>query len=77
MLLIGRLIFTVVGSLFAIYSLVTENVTFLPYMVLSIGFTMLIAGVEEFQKERKLQSAFYVSAFLFLFFVFFQGLLPL
>lgn len=75
MLRILRYIFSVLGLLFAVYGLITQNFTFSPYMILFLGLMFLVMGLEEFQKERKAYGWLLVIVFLFSLFVSIQGFL--
>ncbi|MGP4063310.1 YczI family protein [Oceanobacillus sp. M65] len=73
MLKILRFIFVAVAIFFAVYGLTTGDFKFQPYMVFFVGLMMLVMGLEEFKKERKLYGVLLVIAFLFLLFVSLKG----
>ncbi|WP_445486964.1 DUF3953 domain-containing protein [Niallia sp. 03133] len=75
MLKILRYILSVVTILFATYGLITKNFEFNHIMIFLLGLTMLIMGLEEFRKERKVNGWLMVGVFLFSLFVSIQGFL--
>ncbi len=75
MLKILRYVFSVVTILFAAYGLITKNFDFSHIMIFLLGLTMLIMGLEEFQKERKANGWLFVVVFIFSLFVSIQGFL--
>ncbi|MCM3570265.1 YczI family protein [Neobacillus mesonae] len=75
MLKILRYIFSVVTILFAAYGLVSKNYQFNYIMMFLLGLTMLILGLEEFRKEKKMNGWLFVIVFLFSLFVSIKGFL--
>ncbi len=75
LLKILRYILSVVTILFATYGLITKNFEFNHIMIFLLGLTMLIMGLEEFRKERKVNGWLMVGVFLFSLFVSIQGFL--
>ena len=65
MLKVSRIILAVIVIIMAGYGLLTENQLLQPYMLFFLGLMMLILGLEEFQKGRKVYS--YLSLFVFMF----------
>jgi len=68
MLKTSRIILAVIVIIMAGYGLLTENHLLQPYMLFFLGLMMLILGLEEFQKGRKVFSLF---VFMFLLIVIF------
>ena len=60
-----RIVFGLIASVLAIYSLRTGNFTVTPYMIFSLGAMMLLHGIAELQEKRKLYAfmLFATSAF--------------
>lgn len=75
MLKIVRYVLSAVTILFASYGLITKNFEFNYIMIFLLGLTMLIMGLEEFRKERKMNGWLMVVVFLFSLFVSIQGFL--
>ncbi|MGP4108893.1 DUF3953 domain-containing protein [Virgibacillus sp. L01] len=69
MLIILHIIFSVVAISFAAYGLITNNFEFQHYMIFFLGLLMLVMGIQEFKKERKVLGWLLVVVFLFLLFV--------
>jgi Protein of unknown function (DUF3953) len=65
MLKISRVILAAIVIIMAGYGLLTENQWLQPYMLFFLGLMMLVLGLEEFQKGRKVYG--YLSIFVFLF----------
>ena len=65
MLKISRVILAAIVIIMAGYGLLTENQWLQPYMLFFLGLMMLVLGLEEFQKGRKVYG--YLSMFVFLF----------
>lgn len=61
--------------LFAFYGKITEDFKFTDIMILFLGLTMLVLGIEEFQKERKVTGWFLIAVFLFSSYVSIEGFL--
>ncbi|OKL35293.1 hypothetical protein BLL40_16220 [Domibacillus mangrovi] len=73
---LSRWIFAILIISLSSYSLLTQNVELMPYLMLLVGASLLMTGVDELQKDRK---GFwgYVSIMvsLFAFYVSIQGFL--
>ena len=74
MLLILRVIFAVIVAIIGGYGLITKNFEFQSYMLFFLCLMMLVMGLEEFQKGRKVYAWISIFAFLFILFVSLQGL---
>jgi len=59
----------------AVYGVITSNFEFNHIMILLLGLTMLVMGIEEFQKERKSIGILLVGVFVFSLFVSIKGFL--
>ncbi|TCJ01396.1 DUF3953 domain-containing protein [Cytobacillus praedii] len=75
MLKILRFVFTVITFLFASYGVVTKDFKFGDIMLLFLGLSMLVMGVEEFQKGHKGMAWLLIAVFLFSLFVSVEGFL--
>lgn len=53
MLKLLKIILSLIVISLAGYGLINENFEFQPYMMLFLGLTMLVIGIEEFQKGQK------------------------
>jgi hypothetical protein len=75
LLKILRYVLSVITVLLATYGLISKNFQFNDIMIFLLGLTMLVMGLEEFQKERKAKGWLFVVVFLFSLFVSIQGFL--
>ncbi|TMU87237.1 DUF3953 domain-containing protein [Bacillus sp. BHET2] len=75
MLKILRIIFSIGSLSFAIYGLITGDFKFNYIMILFLGITMLLMGLEEFHKERKGYGWLFVAVFLLTIYTSVQGYL--
>lgn len=67
--MILRVIFAVIVTFIAGYGLITNNHEFQSYMMFFLSLFMLVMGLEEFQKGRKVIGWISIVAFLFILFV--------
>ncbi|MBI0579971.1 YczI family protein [Neobacillus cucumis] len=68
-------VLSIVTFLFTSYGLITKNFEFNFIMIFLLGLTILIMGLEEFRKERKMYGWLMVVVFLFSLFVSIQSFL--
>ena len=74
MLKILRIILSIITMGLSVFSLITKNFEYVPYLMLSLGATMLVAGLIELQKSNKeFWGYFGIVASLFVFYVAIQG----
>jgi len=69
MLLTLRIILAISIVSLSVYSLITENYDFNSYMIVLLGFLMLVMGLGELQKDRKNfwgYTSIIISLFIFL-----------
>lgn len=66
---------SIITLLFAFYGRITKDFKFVDIMILFLGLTMLVLGIEEFQKERKVTGWFLIAVFLFSLYVSIEGFL--
>ncbi len=70
MLKILRIILSIITMGLSVFSLITKNFEYIPYLMLSLGATMLVAGLIELQKNSKeFWGYFGIVASLFVFYV--------
>lgn len=60
-----HMIFSIFVLVIAAYSLIYQNFAFQNYMIFFLALTMLIAGLEEFKKNRKLAGWTHIGVFIF------------
>lgn len=65
MLQLARIGLAIIVILFAGYGLFTEDFVYQSYMMFSLGLLMLVMGVEEFRRDRRVQDG-YVWLFFYL-----------
>jgi len=71
-----RVIFSIITLALAGYGLVTQNFKFMPFMMFSLGVTMLMAGLMGLKRKPKSFWGYMnIAASLFVFFVSIQGFL--
>lgn len=75
LLKILRYMLSIITLLFALYGKITKDFKFVDIMILFLGLTMLVLGIEEFQKERKVTGWFLIAVFLFSLYVSIEGFL--
>ncbi|MFD0824692.1 DUF3953 domain-containing protein [Neobacillus sp. M.A.Huq-85] len=75
MLKVLRSVLSIVTFLFTSYGLITKNFEFNFIMIFLLGLTILIMGLEEFRKERKMYGWLMVVVFLFSLFASIQSFL--
>ncbi|MDM5330434.1 YczI family protein [Neobacillus sp. CF12] len=68
-------VLSVLTFLLATYGLISKDFQFNDIMIFLLGLTILVMGLEEFQKERKAKGWLFVVVFLFSLFVSIQGFL--
>ena len=73
MLKILRYVLSVITLLFASYGLITKDFKFGDFMIFFLGLTMLVMGLEEFRKERKVMGWCLIAVFLLSLFVSIEG----
>jgi Protein of unknown function (DUF3953) len=72
---IFRYVLSISTFALAVYIVITSNFKFNHIMIFLLGLTMLVMGIEEFQKERKTIGLLLVGVFIFLLFVSIKGFL--
>lgn len=75
MLKVLRYICSIATFLFAAYGLITKNFEYNTIMILFMGLTFLIMGLEEFQKKRPANGWLFILVFLLTVFVSIKGFL--
>lgn len=69
MLKILQILFSIIVLALASYGLVTKDFQLQAYMILFLGLTMLISGLQEFKKNKKITGWMLIGVFAFLMFV--------
>lgn len=65
MLKILQIVFSIIGISLAAYGLITQDYQLSFLMIFFLGLTMLILGIQELQRERKVYGLFLIGVFLF------------
>ncbi|MCG7436062.1 DUF3953 domain-containing protein [Lysinibacillus sp. FSL M8-0216] len=69
LLTILQIVFSILVVSFSTYGIITGDYRLKFLMILFLGVLLLILGLKEFQKERKINGWLYIGVFLFLVFV--------
>lgn len=69
LLTILQILFSIIVASLSAYGLITRDYQLNFLMIFFLGLLMLIIGIKEFQKERKVSGWFHVGVFLFSVFV--------
>ncbi|MFC7687511.1 DUF3953 domain-containing protein [Ureibacillus sp. GCM10028918] len=75
--MILKVIFSVIAAFIAGYGLITKNFEFQSYAMFFLSLMMLVMGLEEFRKDRKVMGWISIIVFLFLLFVTLLGFFTL
>ncbi|MBY0217859.1 DUF3953 domain-containing protein [Paenibacillus illinoisensis] len=75
MLVFLRIIFLIVAVAIAGYGLISNNFDFQPFMILALGLSILVMGLQEFKKNKKRQGWLMIIVFGFSLFVSIRGLM--
>ena len=73
MLKILRILFSIITIALALYGLITENLDYGAYMILFLGLTFLVMGVQEFQQAKKWSGWLCIAVFAFSLYVSIQS----
>lgn len=73
MLNILQILFSVITVALAGYGLFTKDFQLQAYMILFLGLTMLILGLREFKRNKKMTGWMLIGVFAFSLFVAIQG----
>ena len=65
MLKILQILFSIIVLVLAGYGLFTKDFQFQAYMILFIGLTMLVLGLQEFKRNKKLSGWILIGVFVF------------
>lgn len=65
MLQLLRILFSIITIAFGIYGLVTQDFKFQGAMMLFMGLTMLIMGIQAFKKNKKATGWLCIAVFIF------------
>ena len=72
-LTILQILFSIIVVALAGYGLFTADFRFQVYMILFLGLTMLVMGLKEFNRNKKVSGWMLISVFAFSMFVVFQS----
>ncbi|MBM6384899.1 MULTISPECIES: DUF3953 domain-containing protein [Paenibacillus] len=75
MLVFLRILFLIVAVAIAGYGLISNNFDFQPFMILALGLSILVMGLQEFKKSKKRQGWLMMIVFGFALFVSIRGLM--
>ena len=75
MLKILQIIFSIITVAFAGYGLFTKDFQFQAYMILFLGLTMFVLGLQEFKRNKKITGWMLIGVFAFSIFVAIQNLM--
>ncbi|MEW4428217.1 DUF3953 domain-containing protein [Paenibacillus pabuli] len=70
-----RILFLIVAVAIAGYGLISNNFDFQPFMILALGLSILVMGLQEFKKSKKRQGWLMMIVFGFALFVSIRGLM--
>ena len=65
MLKVLQILFSIIVIVLAGYGLFTKDFQFQAYMILFIGLTMLVLGLQEFKRNKKLSGWILIGVFVF------------
>lgn len=65
MLKILQILFSIITVVLAAYGLFTEDFRFQAYMILFLGLAMLMLGLQEFKRNKKLSGWLLIGVFAF------------
>ncbi|WP_342543777.1 YczI family protein [Paenisporosarcina sp. FSL H8-0542] len=71
--MILRILFSIITLALAGYGLITRNFEFQAYLILFLGLSMLVTGIQEFQQNKKLTGWLLIVVFAFSLFVSIQS----
>ncbi|WP_426641011.1 DUF3953 domain-containing protein [Paenibacillus illinoisensis] len=75
MLVFLRILFLIVAVAIAGYGLISNNFDFQPFMILALGLSKLVMGLQEFKESKKRQGWLMMIVFGFALFVSIRGLM--
>ena len=73
MLKILQILFSIIVLVLAGYGLFTKDFQFQGYMILFLGLTMLVLGLQEFKRNKKSSGWMLIGVFVFSIIVFIYG----
>ncbi|MFE6169021.1 DUF3953 domain-containing protein [Viridibacillus arvi] len=63
--MILRILFSIIALALAGYGLITKNFEFQAYMILFLGLTMLVMGIQDFKQGKKFTGWLFIIVFAF------------
>ncbi|MDK8192586.1 DUF3953 domain-containing protein [Paenibacillus sp. UMB7766-LJ446] len=73
MLIFLRILFSIIAVAIAGYGIMSNNFDFQPFMILALGLSMLVMGLQEFKQNKKRQGWLMMIIFAFSLFVSIRG----
>ncbi|MBT2289278.1 DUF3953 domain-containing protein [Paenibacillus albidus] len=73
MLMLLRILFSIISVAVAGYGIISNNFDYQPFMILALGLTMLVMGLQEFKQNKKRQGWLLMIIFALSIFVSIQG----
>ncbi|WP_251037562.1 DUF3953 domain-containing protein [Paenibacillus albidus] len=68
-----RILFSIISVAVAGYGIISNNFDYQPFMILALGLTMLVMGLQEFKQNKKRQGWLLMIIFALSIFVSIQG----
>ncbi|WJV17946.1 DUF3953 domain-containing protein [Rossellomorea marisflavi] len=68
MLKMLRLLFAIITASFGLYGMLSDEFLYAPLMLLFMGGTMPVMGIEEYKNNKKVSASCLVGACLFVFY---------
>lgn len=75
MLKILRFLFAIITISFGLYGILSDDFSYAPLMLLFMGGAMLVMGIEEYKKNKKVSASCLVGACLLIFYTSFDIML--
>ncbi|MEW4305931.1 DUF3953 domain-containing protein [Rossellomorea marisflavi] len=75
MLKILRFLFAIITISFALYGILSDDFSYAPLMLLFMGGAMLVMGIEEYKRNKKVSASCLVGACLLIFYTSFDIML--
>jgi hypothetical protein len=73
LLIFLRILFSIIAVAIAGYGIMSNNFDFQPFMILALGLSMLVMGLQEFKQNKKRQGWLMMIIFAFSLFVSIRG----
>ncbi|MFC9709021.1 DUF3953 domain-containing protein [Paenibacillus sp. NPDC056933] len=70
-----RILFSIITVAIAGYGIISNNFDFQPFMILALGLSILVMGLQEFKQNKKRQGWLMMIVFTFSLFVSIRGIM--